>query len=90
MVRNVTTVPLNNTRLGGRANRIPDIQLVGGHHITRDVRKNPWHVSRPTSFSENEEQLTENTVLDVHNHMVGHPRCVFINYIWLKLIVEHN
>ena len=24
------------------------------------------------------------------NHMAGHPRCVFINYIWLKLIVEHN
>jgi len=22
--------------------------------------------------------------------MVGHSRCVFINYIWLKLIVEHN
>jgi len=27
--------------------------------------------------------------LKIH-HMVGHPRCVFINYIWLKLIVEHN
>jgi hypothetical protein len=25
-----------------------------------------------------------------YNHMVGHPRCVFINYSWLKLIVEHN
>ena len=23
------------------------------------------------------------------DHMVGHPRCVFINYIWLS-IVEHN
>ena len=25
----------------------------------------------------------------VFDHMVGHPRCVFINYIWLS-IVEHN
>jgi len=28
--------------------------------------------------------------MHILNHMVGHPRCVFINYIWLKLIVEHN
>ena len=30
--------------------------------------------------------LTKNR--GIHHHMVGHPRCVFINYIWLKLIVE--
>jgi len=39
-----------------------------------------------TVYSENHKNYT-NTVC---GHMVGHPRCVFINYIWLKLIVEHN
>ena len=24
------------------------------------------------------------------NHMVRHPRCVFINYNWIKSTVEHN
>jgi hypothetical protein len=26
----------------------------------------------------------------IFNHMVHHPRCVFINYNWIKLTVEHN
>jgi len=25
------------------------------------------------------------TYTSLYNHMVGHPRCVFINYIWLSI-----